>query len=43
MKKFGIILLLLSILALQGCAYDMGYVLGSATRYAGAAAAAQAL
>jgi hypothetical protein len=43
MKKFGIIMLLLSTLILQGCAYEAGYLLGSATRYAGVGAAVQAL
>lgn len=43
MKKLSLVLLLVFTLTLQGCAYDVGYVLGSATRYAGAAAAAEAL
>jgi len=36
MKKTALVLLLLMALSLQGCAYEAGYLLGSATRYAGA-------
>jgi len=43
MKKYATILILLACLSLQGCAYDLGYALGSATRYAGVGAAAAAL
>lgn len=38
MKEFGLILLLLTTLVLQGCGYELGYAAGTAQRYADLAA-----
>lgn len=37
-KKLGLIILLLTMLVLQGCGYELGYAAGTAQRYAGLAA-----
>ncbi len=36
MKKISIMILLITCLSLQGCAYELGYAAGTMSRYAGA-------